>query len=244
LIRTKLEGEAFKKRLNMTDQRKNTERQAPPSGGWGVHTFVFNPVQENTFVIWDETRDCAIVDPGCMNDSEFDQLKSFIEKEQLNPVKLLNTHCHFDHIFGVERCRSEWNLKWEAHPGDAFLVANAPNQAAMFGMKIPPIQPPEVALAEGDEITIGQSRWTAIHVPGHSPGSICLYNAANGIVLAGDVLFRGSIGRTDLPQGDYDTLIEGIQEKLMTLPPEVTVYPGHGPSTTIGFEKANNPFLQ
>lgn len=228
----------------MTNQHKNSESQAPNSGGWGIQIFVFNPVQENTFVIWDETGACAIVDPGCMNDKEFGELKTFIETRNLKPVKLLNTHCHFDHIFGVERCRAEWNLKWEAHPGDAFLVANAPNQAAMFGMKIPPIQAPEVELAEDDIITIGNSSWLAIHVPGHSPGSLCFYNENTQVLLAGDVLFRGSIGRTDLPRGDYDTLIEGIQEKLMSLPPEVTVYPGHGPTTTIGWEKENNPFLQ
>jgi len=228
----------------MTHKNKNTEMQATPSGGWGVHAFVFNPVQENTLVVWDETRECAIVDPGCMNDKEFGELKAFIEAKQLKPVKLLNTHCHFDHIFGVERCRAQWNLKWEAHPGDAFLVEKAPAQAAMFGMKIPPLQLPEIELSEGSEIIVGNSSWRAIHVPGHSPGSICLYNAYSKILIAGDVLFRGSIGRTDLPQGDYNTLIEGIMEKLMTLPDDVVVYPGHGPTTTIAYEKTNNPYLQ
>lgn len=228
----------------MTDKNKNTERQAPPSGGWGVHSFVFNPVQENTFIVWDETRQCAIIDPGCINDSEFEKLRSFISGNQLKPVKLINTHCHFDHILGVERCRAEWNLKWEAHPGDAFLVENAPAQAAMFGMKISAIPLPEIELSEDSELTFGNITLSAIHVPGHSPGSICLYNAANKILIAGDVLFRGSIGRTDLPRGDYDTLIDGIMEKLMILPDDVVVYPGHGPTTTIAYEKANNPFLR
>lgn len=210
-----------------------------------TEVFTFNPVQENTFVLYDEsTGECAIVDPGCFNDAEFEQLKGFISAYDLKPVKLINTHCHFDHIFGVERCRAEWNLKWEAHPGDSFLVSGATSKAAMFGIKIASIQPVDVELQDNSEITFGKVALKAIHVPGHSPGSICLYNEESKTLIAGDVLFRGSIGRTDLEQGDYDTLINGIEAKLMTLPEDVKVYPGHGPSTTIAYEKANNPFLQ
>ena len=210
-----------------------------------IEVFAFNPIQENTFVVYDENSgECAIVDPGCINNNEFEILKGFISANDLKPVKLVNTHCHFDHILGVERCRAEWNLAWEAHPADAFLVSNAQAQAAMFGVSIAPIQAAETALADGSEIKVGNAVLKAIHVPGHSPGSICLYENESQFLLAGDVLFRGSIDRTDLPQGDYDTLINGIKSKLFILPDNVKVYPGHGPSTTIGFEKANNPFLQ
>ena len=210
-----------------------------------IEVFAFNPIQENTFVIYDESSgECAIIDPGFFTDKEFDQLKGFISAYDLKPVKLMNTHCHFDHIFGVERCREEWKLKWEAHPDDAFLIEGATAQAAMFGIKIAPINPADVALNEGAEISFGNVRLKAIHVPGHSPGSLCLYSEEDKVLIAGDVLFRGSIGRTDLARGDHDALIRGIKEKLMTLPDDVRVYPGHGPSTTIGEERSMNPFLQ
>ncbi|HPR62429.1 MAG TPA: MBL fold metallo-hydrolase, partial [Prolixibacteraceae bacterium] len=168
-----------------------------------IEVFAFNPIQENTFVVYDENSgECAIIDPGCINNKEFEILKGFISANDLKPVKLVNTHCHFDHILGVERCRAEWNLAWEAHPADAFLVSNAQAQAAMFGVNIAPIQSAETALADGSEIKVGNAVLKVIHVPGHSPGSICLYENESQFLLAGDVLFKGSIGRTDLPQGD------------------------------------------
>ena len=210
-----------------------------------TEVFAFDPLQENTFVLYDEnTGDCAIVDPGCFNDNEFEQLKGFISANELKPVKLINTHCHFDHILGVERCRKEWGLQWEAHPGDSFLVENAPAKGMMFGFPVAPIAPIDVHLNENSVINFGNISLKIIYVPGHSPGSVCLYNEVDKVLIAGDVLFRGSIGRTDLEQGDYDTLISGIKEKLLVLPEDVKVYPGHGPSTTIGGEKAMNPFLQ
>lgn len=210
-----------------------------------IKVFTFNHIQENTFVLYDESSyECAIVDSGCFNQSEFKFMKKFITDNHLKPQKLLNTHCHFDHILGVESCRNEWNLQWEAHPFDSFWVNNAPAQAAMFGMKIDPIKAADKELSDGDEIIIGNFVLSVIHVPGHSPGSVCFYNQESKSLLVGDVLFKGSIGRTDLPQGDYNTLIMGIKEKLLTLPLDVIVYPGHGPSTTIGYEIANNPFLQ
>jgi glyoxylase-like metal-dependent hydrolase (beta-lactamase superfamily II) len=209
-----------------------------------IQTFVFNPVQENTYLIWDETGNCAIVDAGCFNDKEFEKLDGFIKKNNLKPVKLINTHCHFDHIFGVERCRAAYNLKWEAHAGDAFLVENAPNQGAMFGIPVKPISPADIELNHGDTIRFGNSSLKVIHVPGHSLGSVCFYEEASKVLITGDVLFNGSIGRTDLPGGDYETLISGIHSKLLVLPSDVDVFPGHGPSTTIGDEKARNPFLQ
>ncbi|MDA3815901.1 MAG: MBL fold metallo-hydrolase [Prolixibacteraceae bacterium] len=209
-----------------------------------VKIFPFNPLQENTFVLYDDTGECAIVDPGCFNDEEFKQLDSFITENNLKPVKLINTHCHFDHIFGVDRCREKYGLQWEAHPDDAFLVESAPSQGAMFGMNMAHIEPAEKALNEGDAIKFGNTTLQLFHVPGHSPGSLCFYDAESGNLIVGDVLFRGSIGRTDLPKGDYDTLIGGIKQKLLPLPNGITVFPGHGPTTTIANEIEGNPFLQ
>jgi len=209
-----------------------------------IKIFPFNPLQENTFVLYDETGECVIVDPGFINDDEFKQLESFITGNSLKPVRLINTHCHFDHVFGVNQCREKYALQWEAHHDDAFLVETAPSQGAMFGMNIAPIEPPEKNLKEADTVQFGNTTLQLFHVPGHSPGSLCFYDAGSGSLIAGDVMFRGGIGRTDLPGGDYNTLISGIKQKLLVLPEEVVVYPGHGPTTTIAEEKINNPFLQ
>lgn len=209
-----------------------------------IKTFVFNPIQENTYLVWDNTGECAIIDAGCSTKSEEDKLFRFIEENNLRPIKLINTHCHFDHILGIEACRKKYNLKWEAHPSDGFLVDMAPTQGAMFGFSINPVHKPERELFEGEKIILGETELYVIHVPGHSPGSVCLYFETDAVLLTGDVLFHGSIGRTDLPMGNYGELIAGIKGKLLTLPENVTVYPGHGPATNIGDEKIRNPFLQ
>jgi hydroxyacylglutathione hydrolase len=216
----------------------------PVFGDLKVQTFVFNPVQENTYVLWDETRECVIIDAGCFNQREFEKLDGFIRSKNFIPTKLINTHGHFDHIFGIERCRKAYGLKWEAHPDDYLLIGNAPSQGAIFGFQIQPILLPEVELQEGDQISFGNSILKVFHVPGHSPGSICFYNETSKIVITGDVLFNGSIGRTDLPGGNYHSLITSIKTKLLVLPDDVVVYPGHGPATTIGDEKVRNPYLQ
>lgn len=212
--------------------------------GLQIHTFVFNPVQENTYVIWDESGECAIVDPGCLNDKEFEKLDGFIQAKNLKPVKLINTHGHFDHIFGVEKCRAAYNLKWEAHCGDNAWIEGAQAKAALFGLMVQPVSLPDVELNEGETVSFGNTTLKIFHVPGHSPGSICFYDEKSQIVITGDVLFNGSIGRTDLDGGNYETLIAGIKAKLLTLPIDVLAYPGHGPATTIGDEKARNPYLQ
>lgn len=216
--------------------------QKSPLGDIGV--FVFNPVQENTYIIWDETSECAIIDAGCFNQREFEELDGFIKSKNLKPVKLINTHGHFDHIFGVEQCRKAYNLNWEAHYGDNFWVEGAMEKAAMFGIPIQPVSLAEVELHDEDEICFGNSILKVLHVPGHSPGSICFYEEKAKILITGDVLFNGSIGRTDLPGGDFNTLITGIKSKLLVLPDDVDVFPGHGPATTIGDEKARNPYLR
>jgi hydroxyacylglutathione hydrolase len=209
-----------------------------------IQNFVFNPVQENTYIIWDETCECAIVDAGCFNQKEFDKLDGFIKSKNLKPVKLINTHGHFDHIFGIEKCRKAYNLMWESHYGDNFWVEGAREKAAMFGIPIQPVTLAEVELNDGDEIFFGNSNLKVLHVPGHSHGSVCFYEEKSKILITGDVLFNGSIGRTDLPGGEYETLIRGIHSKLLVLPDDVEVFPGHGPATTIGDEKIRNPFLK
>lgn len=209
-----------------------------------IKQFTFNPVQVNTYIAWDDTKECVIIDAGCFFPEEEKMLGDFITKEGLKPVRLLNTHGHFDHVFGVNYVQKTFRLTYEGHPADNVWIEQMPARAAMFGFTdITPVTPLPKPLSEGDTVTFGNSRLEVLHVPGHSAGSLVYYCAAAGILFAGDVLFRGSIGRTDLPQGDYDTLISNIQQKLLTLPPETAVYSGHGESTTIGWEKANNPFL-
>ncbi len=209
-----------------------------------IEKFVFNPLYENTYVIWDQTNECAIIDAGCLGNNEFDRLEAFIRQKNLKPVKLINTHCHFDHIFGVDLCRKKYSLQWEAHPDDFFLVDNAPAQTVMFGLNIDPIACPDKEIYHESIIRFGQTQLQAIHVPGHSPGSLCFYNQKTETLFSGDVLFSGSIGRTDLQKGDYNLLIDGIRTKILTLPDSVKVYPGHGPKTSIGIEKTINQFLQ
>jgi len=209
-----------------------------------IHSFAFNPLQENTYIVWDETGQCAIVDAGCFSQKEFDKLDGFIRSKNLKPVKLINTHGHFDHIFGIEQCRKAYNLEWEAHYGDNSWIEDVQEKAALLGIPVQPVALPEVELNDGDNVCFGNSTLKVIYVPGHSPGSICFYEEESEILITGDVLFNGSIGRSDLLGGDYETLISGIKEKLLILPNKVVVFPGHGPATTIGDEKARNPFLQ
>ena len=209
-----------------------------------VKQFTFNPAQENTYVAYDETRLCVIIDAGCFFPEEEKALSLFIEKENLKPVRLLNTHGHFDHLLGVNYVQKTYNLSYEGNVADNQWIEQLPARAKSFGFTdIAPVETMPKPLAGGDVITFGNSRLDVLHVPGHSAGSLVYYSEADKILFAGDVLFRGSIGRTDLPQGDYATLIRNIQQKLLTLPPETVVYTGHGEPTTIGWEKENNPFL-
>jgi len=211
-----------------------------------VLSLTFNPVQENTYLVYDnETRECIIFDPGCYTPAEEKQLVVTLETHQLKPVKLINTHCHFDHIFGNAFVMKQYGLQLGIHELEAPLLEMAPVTVQMYGM--PPMTPSPAAdyfIAEGDTITLGDNTFSVLFCPGHSPGSICFYNAADGYVIAGDVLFDGSVGRTDLPGGDHQALIGSILTKLMPLPEDTVVWPGHGWATTVGKEQANNPFLQ
>mgnify|MGYP000110483992 CR=1 FL=1 len=208
-----------------------------------ISSFAFNPFQENTYVLHDETKECIIIDPGCYTPLEQAELSTFIESNELKPVRLILTHCHIDHILGCKYISERYNLVSETNKIEIPVFENAERAAALFGIRLEKPSPPGKFIDENDEITFGKSSLKILFTPGHSPGSLCFYNKDQKFVIGGDVLFHGSIGRTDLPGGNFDTLISSIREKLLPLGDDVTVYPGHGSETTIGFEKANNPFL-
>lgn len=208
-----------------------------------IKKFTFNPVQENTLVVYDETNECAIIDAGCYFENERKELDSFIAGNKLKPVRLITTHCHFDHIMGITHCRTRYHLPFQIHPDELSLVEQAVEHGDRFGIPMEPLDAPDSFFQEGDRITFGNSYLQVIAAPGHSPGGVVFYNPEQKLLIAGDVLFYGSIGRTDLPGGSYNQLVDNIKSKLLTLPDETLVYCGHGPETTIGFEKKNNPFL-
>ena len=208
-----------------------------------IKKLTFNPIQENMYVIYDDSKECIIIDPGCYFHQEKEELRSFIEENELKPVKLINTHCHLDHICGNKYVAETWKLKLEANKLDEYNLQRSIEAGILYNMPIEPSPPIEVDLKEGEEIRFGNSRLVILFTPGHSSGSISFYSEAHKFLIAGDVLFRMSIGRTDLPGGDFDTLIETIKSKLMILPKDVMVYSGHGEETTIGYEMKNNPFL-
>lgn len=208
-----------------------------------IKQFTFSPVQENTYVVYNENREACIIDPGCYYANERNQLKELIEKTGLQPKYLLNTHCHLDHVFGNKFIHDTYGLTLHLHPWEEKVLAFAPTSGEMWGLPFENYEGPFVFLEEGDELKLGTDTFQILLTPGHSPGSICFYNYKQQLLIGGDVLFRESIGRTDLPGGDHETLLNSIRQKLFTLPDDVVVYPGHGPSTTIGYEKINNPFL-
>ncbi len=209
-----------------------------------VKTFTFNPVQENTYVLYNEKKECCIIDPGCYFPEERDRLKTDIEKTGLVPILLLNTHCHLDHIFGNKFVHGTWGLNLHLHHKEKQVLDAGPASGLRFQLPFENYEGPLVFLKEGSDILIGEEKLEILFTPGHSPGSISFYHEAGEFVIGGDVLFNGSIGRTDLPGGDYDTLINSIQAKLFTLPDNTKVYSGHGPMTTIGLEKMNNPYVK
>ncbi len=209
-----------------------------------IEIMEFNPFRENTYIVYDETKEAVIIDPGCNSSEEKKHLTTFIENNNLKPVKLLNTHGHIDHILGNSFVKEKYNLPLEAHIGDEFLIVDARNYGSAMGISMPDDAPLiDKYLTEEDTIKFGNSVLNILHVPGHSPGSLVFYNEEAKILICGDVLFNDSIGRTDLPGGDYDLLAKGIKEKIFTLDKNIVVYPGHGPSTSIDKEKKYNPFL-
>lgn len=209
-----------------------------------IKKFTFNPVQENTYVLYDETKACVIIDPGNLFDYEDEQLDNFIADQGLTVRQVICTHCHFDHLFGVNHLREKYQAPFSAHEAENMLIDQYPDWCGMRGLNgVEPVAHPDIYLNDGDILEHGSSKLQFLHVPGHSPGSLAIYCEAQQFIIVGDVLFQGSIGRTDLPAGNFEQLIEGIKTKLLTLPAEVKVYCGHGGETTIGEEKKRNPFL-
>lgn len=208
-----------------------------------VHKFTFNSFQENTYIVYDETGECIIVDPGCYESYEKEELESYIRDNKLKPVKLINTHSHVDHILGNNFVINTFNIGLYLHEKGLAFHKHSKDHGTVFGMNVEDPIDPAGYLKEGDIIKFGNSELEVLYTPGHVDGHICLLSDEGRFVIVGDVLFNMSIGRTDLPSGDYDMLMRNIIEKLMILPDDYTVYPGHMAETTIGFEKANNPFL-
>jgi len=208
-----------------------------------VAAFVFTGWSENTYVLYDDSKECIIVDPGCNDEGERQALVDFIESNELTPVKLVNTHCHIDHVFGNKFVSEKYKLPLEAHKGEQIVLDNMVQVAAMYGASYEPGPDISVFLEEGEYLEFGSTKLEIYLTPGHSPASLSFFHRESKQLIAGDVLFKGSIGRTDLPGGNYDTLIASIKDKLFPLGDEVIVYNGHGPSTTIGEEKRSNPFL-
>lgn len=209
-----------------------------------VKLFEFSPIQENTYVLYNEFNECVIIDPGCYFDEEKDRLVAFIEKMKLKPVLLLNTHCHLDHVFGNKFIAEKFNLTLQIHAKEKAVLDFAPASGLMYNMPFDNYVGEFIYLEEGKEISLGEDRLKILLTPGHSPGSLSFYNEKDGFVISGDALFYRSIGRTDLPGGNHEQLLKSIRDHLFTLPDETKVYSGHGPSTTIGEEKKQNPFLQ
>lgn len=209
-----------------------------------VRSFTFSPIEENTYILYNENNHCCIIDPGCYFPEEREELKTGILKTTLKPVLLLNTHCHLDHVFGNKFIHDTWQLPLHIHEKEKPVLDFAPASGQLWQLPFDTYDGPLVYLKPGEKIKIDDDELEILFAPGHSPGHVCFYHEAGGFVIGGDVLFNGSIGRTDLPGGDFKTLINSIQTQLFTLPDDTKVYPGHGPMTTIGFEKMNNPFVK
>jgi len=208
-----------------------------------IKKFIFNPFQENTFLLYDETNECVVIDAGCNDQNEQLELLTFIEENGLKLKLVLNTHCHIDHILGNAFLADKYAVPTIAHKDDLPLLERSNDMAIAFGFNIQKPPMPTKYVNHGEEIEFGNTKLKVLHVPGHSPGSIAFYCENDGFVIVGDVLFAGSIGRADLPGGDYATLIRSITNNLFTLPGNVVVYPGHGEATTIEHEKNTNPYF-
>lgn len=208
-----------------------------------VFRFIFSPIEVNTYILADDSGKCAIIDCGCYSRSEFDSLSGFLEKNKLEPVILLDTHCHLDHIFGNKMFLEKYGIGSLSHELEEENRIISVQQASIFGLKMEEPPAPLRFLVDGEPVEFGSISLQVLHVPGHSAGSIAFYNKESGIVFTGDALFSGTIGRTDLPGGDFDTLINSIKSRLLVLPPATIVYPGHGAPTTIEKELKTNPYF-
>ena len=208
------------------------------------HIFTFGPFQENTYLITNQQKQCWIIDPGMYDPAETEKFITYISTHQLIPQAIINTHAHIDHIFGVQPLIDKFNIPFAIHPKDQPILDAATMSAAMFGLKIGTTPKPTFYLKEKQDLPLGDESLQVRLTPGHSPGSVVFYYPQGHWLIGGDVLFAGSIGRTDLPGGNHPTLLHSIRTQLFTLPPETTVHPGHGPATSIAEEMQTNPFLQ
>jgi glyoxylase-like metal-dependent hydrolase (beta-lactamase superfamily II) len=208
-----------------------------------IHSFVFNAFSENTYLLAEDDGTCLIIDPGMNDGNERKKLEVFIKNHGLLPTHIINTHCHVDHVLGNKWCKDKYGIPLWIPKGEEIVLARLLSVAQMYGVHAEPSPEPDFLMQEGQEIICGPSRWQLISAPGHSPASICMYESGQKILIAGDVIFYESIGRTDLPGGNHQLLLQNIRDKILNLPDEVKVYPGHGPPTSIGHERVYNPFL-
>ncbi|GHM99668.1 MBL fold hydrolase [Cytophagales bacterium WSM2-2] len=207
-----------------------------------IQVFTFNAFSENTYVVSDETKEAVVIDPGCYTREEQRELSSYIESEQLKIKYLLNTHGHVDHVLGNDYVKDKYKVPFLIHKTDEATLRAVKTYATLYGFDAYRGAEPDGFLAESDIVSFGNTTWKVLFLPGHAPGHIGFYDENDKVIFSGDVLFEHSIGRTDLPGGNHETLISSIHKKLFVLPDEVVVYPGHGPDTTIGEEKISNPF--
>jgi len=209
-----------------------------------VRSFVFNAFRENTYLVYDGDGNCAVFDPGMSNPGEEREFADFLAEKKLNPVALYNTHCHIDHVLGNRFVHDRYGLTPQFHEGEVPVLVAVDNIAPAYGFRYETSPIPDTFLVENQEIYIGEDRLRLLFVPGHSPAHLCFYAERDNFLIGGDVLFRNSIGRTDLPGGDHGQLLDNIRRKIYTLPDGTVIHPGHGPSTTVGFEKQSNPFVK
>jgi len=209
-----------------------------------IKTFVFSPFDVNTFVVWDDgSKECAVIDPGCYSDEEKNSLAKFIAEKELRVKYLFNTHCHIDHIFGNAFVKEKFNPQFLIPKEDLFLLEMGKEQGRMFNLDLDEQPKPDDFFSEEETLSVGNLSFSFLFTPGHTPGEFCFYAEKENICFTGDVLFKEGIGRTDLWGGNYETLITSIEKKLLTLPEDVKIFPGHGEQSTIGYEKINNPFF-
>ncbi len=209
-----------------------------------IQSFTFSPFQENTYLLSDDKGSAVVIDPGMYFTAEKERFEQEVLRAGFTIENIINTHCHIDHIFSVQWVHKKYNVDIAIHADEKYLLENGNDMAAKYGLTFEKYTGNISYFKEGDTIKIGEEEMVVIEAPGHSPGGVCFYNETQKVLIAGDVLFRESIGRTDLPGGNHEQLINNIKTKIYTLPDDVTVYSGHGATTTIGYEKRNNPFVQ
>lgn len=209
-----------------------------------IHCFTFNPFSENTYLLTTDSGDCAVVDPGMSSPQEWAQFEQHISANGLTVNRVLLTHAHIDHVLGCRGLYQRYGLKPECHRDSVAVLDMCPRVSEMYGVPYELSPDPEVFFEAGEKIVLGREELAIRYVPGHAPGHVVFIDEVEGRVIAGDTLFAGGIGRTDLPGGDHDLLLDRIASELYSLPDDYVVHPGHGPATTIGQEKASNPFVR